>query len=182
MTSDEYSKRVRWLRLAVLKTYEGLLWAATLMMGVEFAQDDEDNVRMMIIIVFIVGIAFGASAIAIWEFLSLSSQFENCDTAKSLGPSQVAMVAGVSFAFGAVLLLGAAFIGEYTVRMVVVVGVTSIVSTAFGILLGVLGKAPVVMSALRFLIGGWLLMAIAFGFTKFVDAVVKEEACGSLRD
>ena len=40
----------------------------------------------------------------------------------------------------------------------------------FGWLGAVLGKAPVLRSALRVLFGGWMAMAITFGLTKLIGS------------
>ena len=87
-------------------------------------------------------------------------------------PFYAAVASAIAFAVGAVVpLLGAAFVKDYKVRLGVVVGVVSIALMAFGVLSGVLGKANVVKSYFRVLIGGWVAMGITFGLTKAVDSI-----------
>lgn len=67
-------------------------------------------------------------------------------------------------------LLGAAFVKDYAVRVGVVIAVVSLALLAFGGLGALLGKAPVVKSSLRVLIGGWLAMGLTYGLTKLVGS------------
>ena len=67
-------------------------------------------------------------------------------------------------------LLAASFIREYKVRLGVIVAAVTFALVVFGWLGAVLGKAPVLRSALRVLFGGWMAMAITFGLTKLIGS------------
>ncbi|KDO83693.1 hypothetical protein CISIN_1g0279831mg, partial [Citrus sinensis] len=62
------------------------------------------------------------------------------------------------------------FIRDYKIRLGVVVAAVTLALAVFGWLGAVLGKAPVVRSAVRVLVGGWLAMAITFGLTKLIGS------------
>ncbi|KAJ8529855.1 hypothetical protein K7X08_036690 [Anisodus acutangulus] len=84
-------------------------------------------------------------------------------------PLQAAGASSFAFAIGAIVpLLVAVFVKDYRVRLGVVVGAVSLALLGFGGLGAYLGKAPLLKSSLRVLIGGWLAMGITFGVTKLV--------------
>ncbi|CAI9786218.1 unnamed protein product [Fraxinus pennsylvanica] len=86
-------------------------------------------------------------------------------------PFQAAAASAFAFAVGAMVpLLSAAFIGDYHVRLGVVVAAVSVALLGFGGVGAFLGRAPLVRSSLRVLIGGWLAMGITFGLTKSIDS------------
>ncbi|XP_028793296.1 vacuolar iron transporter homolog 4-like [Neltuma alba] len=175
----DYTQRAQWLRAAVLGANDGLLSTASLMMGVGAVRKD---VKTMIL-TGVAGLFAGACSMAIGEFVSVYSQYDmevaqlkregkEVNKAKLPNPFYAAAASAVAFAVGAVVpLLGAAFVKEYRVRLVVVGGVVSLALLGFGVLSAVLGKAPVVKSSCRVLIGGWLAMGITFGLTKSVDSI-----------
>ncbi|OIV91557.1 hypothetical protein TanjilG_08969 [Lupinus angustifolius] len=172
----DYAKRAQWLRAAVLGANDGLLSTASLMMGIGAVKKD---VKTMIL-AGIAGLVGGACSMAIGEFVSVYSQYDiefaqmkregnTTQKDKLPNPFQAAVASAVAFAIGAMVpLLGAAFIEDYKVRLGVVVAVVTIALMVFGGLGAVLGKAPLVKSSLRVLIGGWLAMALTFGLTKLV--------------
>ncbi|XP_028800863.1 vacuolar iron transporter homolog 3-like [Neltuma alba] len=173
-------------RTAVFKANEGLVWTVSLY--VELMKEDVGTR----IIVVCVGSVCGALAMAICEFVSASSKFEIKEARLKRGeeltddetnlpcPLMAAMAAAGGFACSAIFPIVAAPIREYKVRLAAAVGVASVASPALGMLIARLGKAPVVNSSLSFLIGGWLLMASAFAFIKFLDEIrcEKEPICG----
>ncbi|KAL5096386.1 hypothetical protein RYX36_000713 [Vicia faba] len=120
---------------------------------------------------------------AIGEFVSVFSQYDiefsqmkrqgnTSQKDKLPNPYYAAFASAVAFAVGALVpLLGAAFVKDYKVRLGVVVGVVSVALFGFGLLSGFLGKAPLVKSSFRVLIGGWLAMSLTFGLTKLVNHV-----------
>ncbi|XP_028800886.1 vacuolar iron transporter homolog 4-like [Neltuma alba] len=175
----DYTQRAQWLRAAVLGANDGLLSTASLMMGVGAVRKD---VKTMIL-TGVAGLFAGACSMAIGEFVSVYSQYDievaqlkregkEVNKAKLPNPFYAAAASAVAFAVGAVVpLLGAAFVKEYRVRLVVVAGVVSLALLGFGVLSAVLGKAPVGKSSCRVLIGGWLAMGITFGLTKSVDSI-----------
>ncbi|KAL3350205.1 hypothetical protein AABB24_022953 [Solanum stoloniferum] len=176
----DYSKRAQWLRAAVLGANDGLLSTSSLMMGIGAIHQDSKSM----ILTGIAGLVAGACSMAIGEFVSVYSQYdieisqikrENAielvqEKKKKLpSPLQAAGASAFAFAIGAIVpLLGAAFVKDYHVRLGVVVAVVSLALLGFGSLSAYLGKAPLVKSSLRVLIGGWLAMGITFGFTKLV--------------
>ncbi|KAK6805401.1 hypothetical protein RDI58_003186 [Solanum bulbocastanum] len=176
----DYSKRAQWLRAAVLGANDGLLSTSSLMMGIGAIHQDSKSM----ILTGIAGLVAGACSMAIGEFVSVYSQYdiemsqikrenaiESVEEKKKKLPSplQAAGASAFAFAIGAIVpLLGAAFVKDYHVRLGVVVGVVSLALLGFGWLSAYLGKAPLVKSSLRVLIGGWLAMGITFGFTKLV--------------
>ncbi|KAA8545558.1 hypothetical protein F0562_020342 [Nyssa sinensis] len=183
----DYSKRAQWLRAAVLGANDGLLSTASLMMGVGAVRKD---IKTMIL-TGIAGLVAGACSMAIGEFVSVYSQYdievaqmkresmtrdvgasEMEESKKNLpSPLQAAVASAAAFAVGAfVPLLAAGFIKNYKVRLGVVVAAVSFALLGFGGLGAVLGRAPVVKSSLRVVIGGWLAMSITFGLTKLIGS------------
>lgn len=174
-----YAKRAQWLRAAVLGANDGLLSTASLMMGVGAVRRDAKTM----ILAGVAGLVAGACSMAIGEFVSVYSQYDielaqlkregkEAKKAELPNPFHAAAASAAAFVVGAAVpLLGAAFVRDYRVRMGVVVGVVSIALLVFGGLGAVLGKAPVVKSCLRVLVGGWVAMGVTFGLTKCVDFV-----------
>ncbi|CAA2993547.1 vacuolar iron transporter homolog 4-like [Olea europaea subsp. europaea] len=188
----DYSKRSQWLRAAVLGANDGLVSTASLMMGVGAVKQD---IKAMILTGF-AGLVAGACSMAIGEFVSVYSQLDievaqmnrekrsdvSIEMTKEEGqdgeneeslpnPVQAAAASALAFSLGAIVpLLAASFIKEYKVRIGVVVAAVTLALVVFGWLGAVLGRAPLVRSAARVLIGGWLAMAITFGLTKLIGA------------
>ncbi|KAI9082437.1 hypothetical protein K1719_035580 [Acacia pycnantha] len=175
----DYTQRAKWLRAAILGANDGLLSTASLMMGVGAVKKD---VKTMIL-AGVAGLVGGACSMAIGEFVSVYSQYDmevaqlkiegkEVNKAKLPNPFYAAAASAFAFAVGAVVpLLGAVFIKEYKVRLVVVGVVVSLALLGFGVVSAVLGKAPVVKSSSRIFIGGWVAMSITFGLTKCVDLI-----------
>jgi len=185
----DYSKRSQWLRAAVLGANDGLVSTASLMMGVGAVKQD---IKVMILTGF-AGLVAGACSMAIGEFVSVYSQLdievaqmkrdkqkmgvngeireEEKEKESLPNPVQAATASALAFSVGALVpLLAASFIKDYKVRLGVVVGAVSLALMVFGWLGSVLGKAPVLRSSLRVLVGGWLAMAITFGLTKLIGS------------
>ncbi|CAK7346796.1 unnamed protein product [Dovyalis caffra] len=182
----DYSKRAQWLRAAVLGANDGLVSTASLMMGVGAVKQD---IKAMILTGF-AGLVAGACSMAIGEFVSVYSQLDielaqmkrdkqKRDNGEKEGgekdslpnPLQAAAASALAFSVGALVpLLAASFIREYKVRLGVVVAAVTLALVIFGWLGAVLGKAPVVRSSLRVLVGGWLAMAVTFGLTKLIGS------------
>ncbi|KAL4651034.1 vacuolar iron transporter homolog 3-like [Castanea sativa] len=187
----DYSKRSQWLRAAVLGANDGLVSTASLMMGVGAVKQD---IKAMILTGF-AGLVAGACSMAIGEFVSVYSQLdievaqmkrekqkgelggerseEEDDAEKESlpNPLQAAAASALAFSVGAMVpLLAASFIKEYKVRVGAVVGAVSLALVVFGWLGALLGKAPLLRSVLRVLIGGLLAMAITFGLTKLIGS------------
>ncbi|XP_052202599.1 vacuolar iron transporter homolog 2-like [Diospyros lotus] len=180
-TAFDYSKRSQWLRAAVLGANDGLVSTASLMMGVGAVKQD---IKAMILTGF-AGLVAGACSMAIGEFVSVYSQLDievaqmkrdkkegdqNAEEKESLpNPLQAAAASAFAFSVGAMVpLLAASFIRDYRVRVGAVVAAASLALVVFGWLGAALGKAPVVRSGIRVLVGGWLAMAITFGLTKLI--------------
>ncbi|KAK1386018.1 vacuolar iron transporter-like [Heracleum sosnowskyi] len=182
--SFDYSQRAQWLRAAVLGANDGLVSVASLMMGIGAVKND---VAVMIITGF-AGLVAGACSMAIGEFVSVYSQLdievaqmkrerkleednEQSEKEKLPNPIQAAFASALAFSLGALVpLLAASFIGDYKVRLIVVIVAVTIALVAFGGVGAVLGRTPVVKSCLRVLIGGWIAMAITFGLTKLIGS------------
>ncbi|XP_059631615.1 vacuolar iron transporter homolog 1-like [Cornus florida] len=184
----DYSKRSQWLRAAVLGANDGLVSTASLMMGVGAVKED---VKVMILTGF-AGLVAGACSMAIGEFVSVYSQLdievaqmkrkkkrvdggqrEEQDGEKENLPKPMQAAAASAFAFsvGAMVpLLAASFIKKYWVRLWVVVAAVTLALVVFGWLGAALGRAPVVRSSVRVLVGGWLAMAVTFGLTKLIGS------------
>ncbi|MED6209745.1 hypothetical protein PIB30_057712 [Stylosanthes scabra] len=189
----DYSKRSQWLRAAVLGANDGLVSTASLMMGVGAVKQD---IKAMILTGF-AGLVAGACSMAIGEFVSVYSQLdieiaqikrdkervnnninnnnnsdeEDEEEEKLPNPLQAAAASALAFSAGAMVpLLSASFIREYKVRLGVVVAAVTFALVLFGWLGAVLGKAPVLKSSLRVLLGGWMAMAITFALTKLIGS------------
>ena len=183
----DYSKRSQWLTAAVLGANDGLLSTAALMMGVGAVR--RDNKTM--ILAGIAGLVAGACSMAIGEFVLVYSQYDTemeqikrealhgnvgkdkieAEKKKLPSPLKAAAASALMFAVGAIVpLLAAAFVMDYHVRLMVVIGSVSFALIGFGGLSAMLGKAPVIKSISRVLIGGWLAMGITFGLTKLVGS------------
>ncbi|XP_061341634.1 vacuolar iron transporter homolog 2-like [Gastrolobium bilobum] len=182
----DYSKRSQWLRAAVLGANDGLVSTASLMMGVGAVKQD---IKAMILSGF-AGLVAGACSMAIGEFVSVYSQLdievaqrkrdkerrgreqEDAEENENLpNPLQAAAASALAFSVGAMVpLLAASFVREYKVRLGVVVAAVSFALVVFGWLGAVLGKAPVLRSSLRVLLGGLVAMAITFGLTKLLGS------------
>ncbi|KAB1206957.1 hypothetical protein CJ030_MR7G008127 [Morella rubra] len=181
----DYAKRAQWLRAAVLGANDGLLSTASLMMGVGAVKKDSKTM----ILSGVAGLVAGACSMAIGELVSVYSQYDiemaqlkrdsrtqnmgheelDAEKEKLPNPWQAAGASALAFSVGALVpLLAAAFVKDYVERVTVVILVVSFALLAFGGLGAVLGKAHVVKSSLRVLIGGWLAMAVTFGLTKLV--------------
>ncbi|CAL0328582.1 unnamed protein product [Lupinus luteus] len=180
----DYTKRSQWLRAAVLGANDGLVSTASLMMGVGAVKQD---IKAMILTGF-AGLVAGACSMAIGEFVSVYSQLdievaqmkrdkerkeqentEEVEIESLPNPLQAAAASALAFSVGAMVpLLAASFIREYKVRLGVVVAAVTLALVIFGCLGAVLGKAPVLRSVMRILVGGWLAMSITFGLTKLI--------------
>ncbi|KAB1206954.1 hypothetical protein CJ030_MR7G008130 [Morella rubra] len=155
------------------------------MMGVGAVKKDSKTM----ILSGVAGLVGGACSMAIGELVSVYSQYDiemsqlkrggrtenmgveemDAEKEKLPNPWQAAGASALAFSLGALLpLLSAAFIKDYTVRVTVVIVVVSVTLLGFGGFGAVLGKAPVVKSSLRVLLGGWLALSLTFGLTKLV--------------
>ena len=170
-----------------------LVSTASIMMGVGAVKHD---IKAMILSGF-AGLVAGACSMAIGEFVSVYSQLDievaqrkrekergqsrgrdiqeedtNYEEKDSLpNPLQAAAASALAFSVGAMVpLLAASFIREYKVRLGVIVAAVTFALVVFGWLGAVLGKAPVLRSALRVLFGGWMAMAMTFGLTKLIGS------------
>lgn len=184
----DYSKRGQWLRAAVLGATDGLVSIASLMMGVGAVKKD---VKAMILSGF-AGLVAGACSMAIGEFVSVYSQLDievaqmkrdrrmeiatdtenrEIEREKLPSPVQAAVASALAFMLGAVVpLLAATFIGEYMLRLEVVVIAVTLSLVVFGWVGALMGGTPVFKSCVRVLIGGWMAMSITYGFTKLMGS------------
>ncbi|CAA0383624.1 unnamed protein product [Arabidopsis thaliana] len=191
----DYMQRAQWLRAALLGANDGLVTVASLMMGVGSIKED---VKAMLLVGF-AGLVAGACSMAIGEFVSVCTQrdietaqmkraIENKTSLSAIdeqeeeekkerlpNPGQAAIASALAFSVGAAMpLLGAVFIENHKVRMVVVAVVATIALVVFGVTGAVLGKTSVVKSSVRVVIGGWMAMALTFGLTKFIGSAAMQ--------
>ncbi|WVZ87769.1 hypothetical protein U9M48_034357 [Paspalum notatum var. saurae] len=177
---DDLAQRGNWLRAAVLGANDGLVSTASLMLGVGAVKPEP---RAMLVSGF-AGLLAGACSMAIGEFVSVSSQRDaelaqldrdgkrGGDEEKALAsPAQAAAASAMAFSVGALVpLLAAGFIADYRLRIGVVAAVVTATLAAFGGLGAVLGRAPVVRSCARVVIGGWAAMSVTFGLMRLFRA------------
>ncbi|KAL1366226.1 hypothetical protein HN51_014088 [Arachis hypogaea] len=186
-SNTNYTQRAQWLRAAVLGANDGLVSVASLMMGVGAVKHD---ITAMVLAGF-AGLVAGACSMAIGEFVSVYTQYDiekaqikrerepneeeevaDHEREKLPNPFQAAAASAVAFSVGGVVpMLAALFIRNHKVRMGVVAVAVSLALLVFGIFGAILGRTPVTRSCLRVLIGGWMAMAITFGFTKLLGSV-----------
>ncbi|XP_057419406.1 nodulin-21-like [Lotus japonicus] len=186
----DYWQRAQWLRAAVLGANDGLVSVASLMMGVGAVNKDA---KAMLLAGF-AGLVAGACGMAIGEFVSVFTQYEvevgqmkrdmikseqgerdlemAMEKRKSIpNPMQAALASAFSFSIGGLVpLLSGSFVSVYKIRLLVIVVVVSLALVAFGSVGSLLGKTPMTRSCVRFMIGGWMAMAITFGLTKLLSA------------
>ncbi|CAN6699004.1 unnamed protein product [Malus baccata var. baccata] len=88
-----------------------------------------------------------------------------CEGEESLpSPHKAASASALAFLCGSLVpLLSAVFIPQNTIRIAVVVVVTSIALAFFGGVGARMGGSPAMPSAFRVLVGGWIAMAITYG-------------------
>ncbi|MCL7028524.1 hypothetical protein MKW94_021691 [Papaver nudicaule] len=185
-----YSQRAQWLRPAVLGANDGLVSTASMMMG---AGAFDDDLKVMFF-AGLIGLIAGACSMALGEYVSVSSQLEielaqikrDNVTNKNMeaesvsvkkenlpNPFKAAGASASAFILGAMVpLLAAAAIRDHKVRLGVVAGATSLAMLGFGWLGAVLGKAPLLKSSLRVLVGGWIAMGITFGLSKLSKLMI----------
>ncbi|XP_038888849.1 vacuolar iron transporter homolog 2.1-like [Benincasa hispida] len=187
--SVDYTQRAQWLRAAILGANDGLVSVASLMMGVGAVKPDA---KAMLIAGF-AGLVAGACSMAIGEFVSVYTQYDiekaqmkrdgkeknnsmqpnhQAEEEEKLpNPLQAALASAIAFSVGAVIpLLAAVFIRDHKVRLGVVAAVASLTLVVFGVVGAILGRTPVMKSAARVLVGGWMAMAITFGLTKLLGS------------
>ncbi|KAI5385870.1 hypothetical protein KIW84_072462 [Lathyrus oleraceus] len=183
-----YFQRAQWLRAAMLGANDGLITVASMMIGIGAIKED---ISVMILTGF-AGLVAGACSMGIGEFVSVYTQYdieiaqmkrereannnnngvvddESTEREKLPNPFQAALASALAFSVGAVMpLLAASFIKNHKMRMGVVGAVVSMALLVFGGVGALVGKTPVMRSCVRVLIGGWMAMAITFGFTKLI--------------
>ncbi|KAH1133990.1 hypothetical protein GYH30_012409 [Glycine max] len=137
----DYSQRAQWLREAVFGAKNGLVLINLLMVGVEALNED---IIIMLLAGF-AGLVVGACSMAIEEFVYTQLVRHGASA--------------IGFSIGAVVsMLAAVFVWDYKIRLLVF-AVPILALLVFGGVGIVLGKM---------LIGGWMTMAITFGFDKFI--------------
>lgn len=187
----DYWKRAQWLRAAVLGANDGLVSVSSLMMGVGAVKT---GFKAMLLAGF-AGLVAGACGMAIGEFVSVYTQLEvevgqmmrDMDRSTEKGekefememekrksvpnPLQAALASAFSFAIGGLVpLLSGAFTRVYKIRIILIVTMASLALVVFGRVGAQLGKTPKLRSCTRFLLGGWMAMAVTFGLTKLLGS------------
>jgi VIT1/CCC1 family predicted Fe2+/Mn2+ transporter len=187
----DYFQRAQWLRAAVLGANDGLVTVTSLMMGVGSVKED---IKPMLLAGF-AGLFAGACSMAIGEFVSVNTQRdiemaqimrrekamknggenykEETETEREQlpNPVQAAFASALAFSVGAVLpLLATAFIRGHRLRLSVVIAVATSALIAFGVVGARVGGTPMVKSATRVLVGGWVAMTITVGLTRLIGS------------
>ncbi|GLJ22919.1 hypothetical protein SUGI_0432330 [Cryptomeria japonica] len=86
-------------------------------------------------------------------------------------PIQASCASALAFSVGALLpLISAAFITEYSIRVGVLVGVSSLLLMIFGAIGAYFGRSSIVKGSLRVLSGGWLAMLVTYGLLRLFNA------------
>ncbi|XP_019074870.1 vacuolar iron transporter homolog 1-like [Vitis vinifera] len=174
----ERVQRAQWLRAAILGANDGLLSTTSLMLGIGAIRHD----RWSMVLSGLAGALAGACSMAVGEFVSVSMQRdieeatantmkgeENNIIGKETLPSPYKAAAASALAFlcgSFVPIASAMFAAHNTVRTVVIVVVASLALALFGGVGAQLGGAPIRVSAVRVLVGGWVAMAITYGLLK----------------
>ncbi|XP_034684192.1 vacuolar iron transporter homolog 1-like [Vitis riparia] len=180
----ERVQRAQWLRAAILGANDGLLSTTSLMLGIGAIRHD----RWSMVLSGLAGALAGACSMAVGEFVSVSmqrdieeatvSQYAKTNTMKGeenniIGketlpsPYKAAAASALAFLCGSfVPIASAMFAAHNTVRTVVIVVVASLALALFGGVGAQLGGAPIRVSAVRVLVGGWIAMAITYGLLK----------------
>ncbi|KAI3702060.1 hypothetical protein L6452_27680 [Arctium lappa] len=183
----DYAKRGQWLRAGLLGANDGLLSTSSLMMGVGAVREDLKTM----VLSGVAGLVAGACSMAIGEFVSVSSQYDiqmsqikreikngwsNCQELQARknelpSPTKAAVASASAFVVGAAVpLLAATFVSSYRGRLAVMVAAVSMALVGFGGLSAVLGRAPLMKSTIRVLVGGWVAMGVTYGFTKAIGS------------
>ncbi|XP_058089082.1 vacuolar iron transporter homolog 2-like [Magnolia sinica] len=162
-TNIHNSERVQRLQSAVLGANEGLVFTASLMMGIGNLKKEE---TAMILYVF-TGLVAGAINISIREFISV---YHDIEVAQMNSPMQTAAVSAHTFFIGGMIpLLTAAFIKIHKVLGVVIA--VTLALMLFGGLRAKLGRTPIGRSCLMVMVEGWFAMLMNFGLMKLFQSL-----------
>ncbi|KAK1375155.1 hypothetical protein POM88_031348 [Heracleum sosnowskyi] len=147
----DYSQRAQWLRGVVLGCNEGLI--------------------------------AGALAIATAEYISVYTQIDVVEAqndrdrksgrvggASAPSPTQIGLAASLTYLIGGfVPILTAFFVRHHVLRLISVAFSASLSMLGAGYFAASLGKAPVLKSCARVLMGGWIEIAIMVGKRKALE-------------
>ncbi|TKY71280.1 Vacuolar iron transporter-like 4 [Spatholobus suberectus] len=176
------SQRPQWLLKAVCwKVNDKVIAIASLMMCIAAASE---NILTMVLGGFL-GIIAGVFTTTIEEFISMSNDYDieiaemerdlqrNIDEEEKMSsPFKIALALAFVFSIGVMLpLLAAYFRWEYKMRMVAIIGVSSLALLLFGGEGARLEKISVRKSCMKVLIGGWVTMAVTFGLTQLFSFI-----------
>ncbi|XP_059075362.1 vacuolar iron transporter homolog 3-like [Cryptomeria japonica] len=177
----DHRNRAQGLRAAVLGANDWLVTTASLMMGVGAVKTDAKTM----VISGLAALVAGTCSMAIGEFISVQTQrdveLSNLKRQKQAGkteekeglpsPIQASCASALAFSVGALLpLISAAFITEYSIRVGVLVGVSSLLLMIFGAIGAYFGRSSIVKGSLRVLSGGWLAMLVTYGLLRLFNA------------
>lgn len=175
----DYSQRAQWLRGVVLGCNEGIMSSSILVMGMTVFIDNMDD----LLITGLVGLIAGALAIATAEYISVYTQIDVVEaqnerdrTSGRLGgasapsPIQIGLAASLTYLIGGfVPILTAFFVRHHVLRFIAVAFSASLSMLGAGYFTASLGKAPVLKSCARVLMGGWTEIAIMIGKRKVLE-------------
>lgn len=174
----DYSQRAQWLRAIVLGGNEGLVSSTIFVMGMGSVIKETKDLMVM----GLSGLLAGALTIFTSEFVSIYTQVDIVDSqndrdqrngtvgqnAKAPKPTQIAVAASVAYLVGGVVpILVALVVGDLKMRFCAAAVSASLAMFVVGNIGASLGKAPVVRSCARVVMGGWIEIAIMIGKLKF---------------
>ncbi|KAL8112861.1 hypothetical protein AgCh_020243 [Apium graveolens] len=175
----DYSQRAQWLRGVVLGCNEGVMTSSILVMGMTVFIDDTND----LVVTGLVGLIAGALAIATAEFISVYTQIDVVEAqnerdrrsdrvgrASAPSPTQIGLAASITYLIGGfVPIITAFFVRHYVLRFIAVAFSASLSMLGAGYFAASLGKAPVLRSCARVLMGGWIEIAIMIGKRKVLE-------------
>lgn len=175
----DFSHRAQWLRGVVLGCNEGVMSSSILVMGMNVFIDNTND----LVITGLVGLIAGALAIATAEFISVYTQIDIVEAqndrdkksgrvggASAPSPTQIGLAASITYLIGgSVPIFTAFFVRHHVLRLIAVVFSASLSMLGAGYFASSLGKAPVLRSCARVLMGGWIEIAIMIGKRKVLE-------------
>ncbi|WOG89953.1 hypothetical protein DCAR_0209194 [Daucus carota subsp. sativus] len=175
----DYSQRAQWLRGVVLGCNEGVMSSSILVMGMSVFIDNTND----LVITGLMGLIAGALAIATAEYISVYTQIDVVEAqnerdrrsgrvggGSAPSPTQIGLAASLTYLIGGfVPILTAFFVRHHVLRFIAVAFAACLSMSGAGYFAATLGKAPVLRSCARVLMGGWIEIAIMIGKRKVLE-------------
>lgn len=176
----DYSRRAQWLRGVVLGGNEGLVSSTIfiLVMGLVIRKTKD------LMVVGSLGLVSGALVMAVAEYVSVYTQVDivasqkarderngrNGQIAAAPSPAQIAVAASVAYLVGgAVPILTALVVGDIKIRVYAAAISALLAMLVVGNIGAMLGKAPLIRSCVRVVMGGWIEIGIIVAKLKLID-------------